>query len=182
MKSARKLCAIIVLSATTLAAQTSTSTTPKKSRSAPVTAAEVKALKDAIAAQQAAINTQEQQIQALQDELRRRDQAVQQAQTAATDASGRADAAQAQASQQQQTVGELRTEVTDLKGTVGNTVLGLQETQKNLSQASESPLALHFKGITLTPGGFLAAEFVRRSRALGADVNTPLNTLTMPGE
>jgi hypothetical protein len=181
MKSARKLCAIIVLSATTLAAQTSTSTTPKKSRSAPVTAAEVKALKDAIAAQQAAINTQEQQIQALQDELRRRDQAVQQAQTAATDASGRADAAQAQASQQQQTVGELRTEVTDLKGTVGNTVLGLQETQKNLSQASESPLALHFKGITLSPGGFLAAEFVRRSRALGADVNTPLNTLTMPG-
>jgi hypothetical protein len=179
MKSAGKLCAIVFLTATTLVAQTSTSPSPRKSR--PVTAAEIQTLKDAIAAQQAAITTQEQQIRALQDELRRRDQVVQQAQTAAADASGKAEAAQAQASQQQQTVGELKTEVTDLRGTVGNTVMTLQETQKSISQASESPLALHFKGITITPGGFLAAEFVRRSRALGADINTPLNTLTMPG-
>jgi hypothetical protein len=181
MKSVGKLCAIFLLTATTLIAQTSTPSTAKKSRSAPVTAAEVQALKDAIAAQQAALSTQEQQIQALQNALRQRDQAVQQAQAAATDASGKADAAQTQATQQQQTVGELKTEVTDLKGTVGNTVLSLQETQKNISQAAESPLALHFKGITITPGGFLAAEFVRRSRALGGDINTPLNTLTMPG-
>jgi len=41
----------------------------------------------------------------------------------------------------------------------------------------ESPLALHFKGITLTPGGFTAAETVYRNRALSADVNTPLNNL-----
>ena len=181
MKSAGKLCAIILLTATTLVAQTGTSATPRKSRPAPVTAAEVQALKEAIAAQQAALSTQEQQIQALQAELRRRDQAVQQAQTAATDASGKADAAQAQASQQQQTVGELKSEVTDLKGTVGNTVMTLQETQKSISQGSESPLALHYKGITITPGGFLAAEFVRRSRALASDINTPFNNLTMPG-
>jgi len=30
-----------------------------------------------------------------------------------------------------------------------------------------------------SPGGFLAAEFVRRSRALGAAFNTPFNSLTM---
>jgi len=41
----------------------------------------------------------------------------------------------------------------------------------------ESPLALHFKGITLTPGGFTAAETVYRNRALSADINTPLNNL-----
>jgi len=39
----------------------------------------------------------------------------------------------------------------------------------------ESPMALHFKGITLTPGGFTAAETVYRNRALSADINTPLN-------
>jgi hypothetical protein len=178
MKSGGKLCAIFLLT-TTLVAQTNTSSAPRKPRS--VTAAELQTLKDAIAAQQAALTTQEQQIQALQDELRRRDQAVQQAQTAATDASGKADATQAQASQQQQSVTELKSEVTDLKGTVGNTVMSLQETQKTVSQSSESPLALHYKGITITPGGFLAAEFVRRSRALGADINTPFNSLTMPG-
>lgn len=177
MKSGWKGCAILIL-ATTLVAQTSTPPKSRKSKAAPVTAADVQALKDAIAAQQSAIAAQQQQIQVLQDQLRSKDQAVQQAQTTATDASGKADAAQAQASQQQQEVGELKTEVTDLKGTVGNTVVTLQEAQKN---ASDSPLALRYKGITITPGGFLAAEAVRRSRALGADVNTPFNNLTMPG-
>jgi len=42
-------------------------------------------------------------------------------------------------------------------------------------EQGESPLALHFKGITLTPGGFTAAETAYRSRALSADVNTPFN-------
>jgi len=41
----------------------------------------------------------------------------------------------------------------------------------------ESPMALHFKGITLTPGGFTAAETAYRNRALSADVNTPLNNM-----
>ena len=61
---------------------------------------------------------------------------------------------------------------------MANTVVAVQDTQKKIS---EPPTAIHVKGITITPGGFLAAEFVRRSRALGADVNTPLNSLTMPG-
>jgi hypothetical protein len=32
---------------------------------------------------------------------------------------------------------------------------------------------IHFKGINITPGGYAAAEFVRRSRALSADLPTP---------
>ena len=44
-------------------------------------------------------------------------------------------------------------------------------------EQGESPLALHFKGITLTPGGFTAAETVYRSRALSSDINTPLNNM-----
>ncbi len=42
----------------------------------------------------------------------------------------------------------------------------------------ESPVALHFKGITLTPGGFAVAETVYRNHALSADINTPLNNIT----
>ena len=68
--------------------------------------------------------------------------------------------------------------MTDLKTGMASAVTTLQETQKNIT---ESPTSLHFKGITITPGGFLAAETVRRSRALGADVNTPFNSITMPG-
>jgi uncharacterized coiled-coil protein SlyX len=175
-----KLCVILFL-ATSLLAQSSTAPKSKKSKAATITAADVQELKDAIAAQQAALAQQQQQIQALREELHSRDQAVQQAQTAATDAATKADAAQSTASQQQQTVGELKSDVTDLKMNVTNTALSLQDTQKNITAAMESPLALHFKGITITPGGFLAAEFVRRTRALGSDINTPFNSLTMPG-
>jgi hypothetical protein len=177
MRSRWKLCAILFL-ATSLVAQTGAAPKPKNTKAATVTAADVQALKDAIASQQAALAQQQQQIQDLRDTLQRKDQAVQQAQTAATDAAGKADAAQAQTTQQQQTVGEIKTDVSDLKANLLNTTVTLQETQKNIS---DPPTALHFKGITITPGGFMAAEFVRRSRALGSDINTPFNSLTMPG-
>lgn len=178
MKSAGILCAIMFLAAS-LAAQTSKAPKPKKAK-ATITAADVQELKDAIAAQQAALAAQQQQIQALTDELHRKDQAVQQVQSVATDAATKAAAAQAQATQQQQAVVNLKSDVSDLKTNVSNTVLSVQETQKNIHEALESPMALHFKGITITPGGFAAAEFVRRSRALAADVNTPFNSLTPP--
>ncbi len=176
MKSAGKLCAAVFLTATTLVAQTSTPPTSQESK--PVTAAEVEALRDALAAQQAALKTQEQQIQALQDELRRRDQTAQPL-NVATHASSNADSAQAQVDRQSLT--EVKYEVTDPEATIGNNVVSRQEMQSTPSQGAESPLAIRFKGITITPGGFLAAEFVRRSRALGADINTPFNSLTMPG-
>ncbi|HKV05538.1 MAG TPA: hypothetical protein VJO53_10580 [Candidatus Acidoferrales bacterium] len=38
-----------------------------------------------------------------------------------------------------------------------------------------SPTSISFKGVTLTPGGYMAAETVWRQKALSADVNTPLN-------
>lgn len=179
MKFAWKVYAMLFL-ATALVAQTSTAPKPKKAKAAAaaLTAADVQALRDAIAAQQTALQQQQQQIQELRDELHRKDQAVQQAQTAATDAAGKADAAQSQATQDQASVTALKSDVADLKTGMANTAMTLQETQKSIS---DSPMALHFKGITITPGGFLAAEFVRRSRALGADINTPFNNLTMPG-
>ncbi len=177
MKSAWNVCAILLL-ATGLVAQTTTTPKPRKPKPAPVTAADVQSLKDAIASQQAALAQQQQQIQQLRDELSRKDQSVQQAQTAATDAASKADAAQSQATQQQQSVTELKGDVTDLKNNLTSTVVSIQETQKNLS---EPPTALHVKGITITPGGFLAAETTWRSRALASDVNTPFNSLTMPG-
>src|SRR5215472_13112000 len=180
MKSLWRLFAVLFL-ATGLVAQTSTTSKPVKRKAAAaarVTAADVQALKDAIAAQQAALAQQQQQIQQLRDELRRKDQGVQQAQAAASDAAAKADAVQSTASQQQQTVTELKSDVTDLKSNMANTVTTLQETQKTIS---EPPTVIHFKGVTLTPGGFLAAETVRRSRALASDVNTPFNNVTMPG-
>jgi len=183
MKSAWKLCVLVFL-ATLLVAQTNTAPKPKKAKAKPasaaITAADVQALKDAIASQQAALAAQQQEIQQLRDIVQHKDQALQQVQSTATDAASKADAAQAQAAQQQQAVGQLNADVSDLKTNVTNTALTLQETQKNVNAAIENPVSLHYKGITITPGGFLAAEFVRRNRALGGEA-TPFNSLTMPG-
>ncbi len=157
-----------------------------------VTAADIQALKDGLAAAL-------QQIQALQAELQRRDQAVQQAQSTATDAAAKADAAQLQASQQQQTVGALQSDVADLKSVstsasnnpaLKNAVLTLQDSPQTSSTAEpeqvfnkqmESPITIRFRGINITPGGYAEAAFVHRSRALSADLPTPFNNLTMPG-
>lgn len=179
MKSAWKVCAILFL-ATGLVGQTGTAPKPRKPRAAEgtVTAADVQSLKDAIASQQAALAKQQREIQELRDELRSKDQAAQQAQTAATDAASKADAAQAQASQQQAAVTELKSDMSDLKNNVASTVVTVQEAQKNISGP---PTAIHVKGITITPGGFLAAETVYRQRGLGADINTPFNTVPYNG-
>jgi hypothetical protein len=79
---------------------------------------------------------------------------------------------------------ELKSDVADLKTSTTNTAMTLQESLKEVKNAApewETPMSIHLKGITITPGGFVAAEFVRRSRELGADVTTPFNSLTLPG-
>ena len=45
----------------------------------------------------------------------------------------------------------------------------------------DQPVALRYKGITLTPGGFAAAETVWRQKAMGSDVNTPFNSVPFNG-
>ena len=134
---------------------------------------------------QKSIEAQQQQIQQLVQQLQSRDQEVQrlqeqvnQVQNTASQAQQKADTAASQSAAQQKDVGAVRSDVSDLKDTVTNTALAVQETQKTLG---ESPLALHFKGITITPGGFLAAETTWRQRGLASDVNTPFNAIPLPG-
>jgi TolA-binding protein len=179
MKSAWTLCAVVML-ATALVGQTSTAPKATRKKAPPITAGDVQSLKDAIAAQQAALTQQQQQIQELRDQLRQKNQAVQQAQTAASAAATKADAAQSAVTQQEQSVTALKSDVNDLKTTSGNAVSTLQETQKMITDA-ESPTALHYKGITITPGGFIAAETVTRQRGIASGINTPFNSIPYAG-
>src|SRR5208282_4745322 len=39
----------------------------------------------------------------------------------------------------------------------------------------DEPTSLHYKGVTITPGGFMAAETVWRQKALSSDINSNLN-------
>ena len=58
-----------------------------------------------------------------------------------------------------------------------NAALGGGSSQENPGP----PTSIQFKGITLTPGGFFAAETVWRSKALASDVNTPFNSAPFNG-
>lgn len=42
--------------------------------------------------------------------------------------------------------------------------------------------SLSFKGITLTPGGYFAAETVWRNRAIGSGINSSFNSVPLPGQ
>jgi hypothetical protein len=156
-------------------AQTATTSKTKK-----ITAKDVDELRQAVEAQQKQIEQLRQQLSQRDQAMQQQLQQVQQAQAAANAASAKADQAAQQASQQQQAVSDLRTDVNDVKQNSANAALALQETQKSVANL-ESPLAIHYKGITLTPGGFLAAETIWRQHALGADINTPMNSIPFSG-
>jgi hypothetical protein len=143
--------------------------------------AELQELRNSRTQERQEIEALQQEVRLLKEEMKKRDAALQQAQAAALEARGKADQAASQANQQQQTVADLKTDVTDLKQNASSAALSLQETQKNIMGSLESPLAIHYKGITITPGGFMAAETVWRERALGSDINTPFNSVPFPG-
>ena len=157
------------------------SSTKSKQSSSEVVAARLSEMQKAIGAQQQQIQHLVEQVQTRDGQIQELQQQMNQVQSSASQAQQTAAAATSQNTQQDQNITAIRSEVSGLKDTAGNTALAIQETQKNVNESLESPLALHYKGITISPGGFLAAEFVRRSRALAADVNTPFNSLTMPG-
>jgi hypothetical protein len=135
-----------------------------------------------------AISAQQQQIQQLQQQISTRDQAIQQLQSQVTQAQSSAQQAQqaanaaanSQSTASADQIGALQHDVTDLKTVSGSTVNELQETQKRVA-GLENPLSIHYKGITLTPGGFLAAETVWRQHAEGADINTSFNSIPFSG-
>lgn len=131
-----------------------------------ITAADVQALKDALAAQQLQLQRLEQQLQRQQEQ-----QATAKAATADTGAAP------------QQQMAAITTSATTPQTQDTTPGLNLQnQAPVHDDNPMHSPVvSIHFKGITITPGGFAEAAFLRRSRALGADLTTPFNSITMPG-
>jgi hypothetical protein len=136
----------------------------------PATAAssEIEALREALDAQQ-------QQIQQLRDEAQRRDAALQQLQqqlstlqSTATQAQSAADAAATSSQNIAATLTQVQTTVADLK-TETSRGATTQDVEKRLREV-EQPVQIHFRGITITPGGFLAANTVFRLHNENADV------------
>lgn len=179
-----KLCLAFLLMVSLMSGQSTTGTSASK-KSSPT---KTNSVASRLAEMEKAIEAQHQMIQQLRDEIKSRDSQVQQlqqqltqTQASANQAMQEAQAAAAKNVVQPEQLDAVKKDVDDLRGNAANAALSLQETQKQFHDQIESPLAIHFKGITITPGGFLAAESVYRNRALGADINTPFNSINMPG-
>jgi hypothetical protein len=145
-----------------------------------VTAADVQALKDAVAAQQL-------QIQRLTEQLQR--QQAWQTQQSPAAAAVNTDAAPTQAAPRQLAAANTSPAASSSSSAAvpqdAPQASGGNQQDAPPPQTPENPMhgpvSIHFQGITITPGGFAEAAFVRRSRELGADLPTPFNSLTMPG-
>jgi TolA-binding protein len=182
------LTAVLLLSAFAAPAQQATTSGNSKARrknpakaGSPSVSDQLKIMQDSIQAQQQQIQQLIQQLQSRDTQLQQLQQQMNQVQTAASQAQQKADSANSVTAQQQTDVAAVKSDVADLKSNATNTALSLQETQKNINSAIESPLAIRYKGISITPGGFVAAETVTRQRANESDINTPFNSIPYPG-
>jgi hypothetical protein len=129
---------------------------------------ELQQLRDLLEAQSKQIQQQDEQLKEQQDQMR----ALQDQLTAASPTGPTADSvAAAVANPVNSPIGPT-TGIVSSGSSAGSGSEGAQ---------NEEPLALHFKGITLTPGGFMAAESVWRQKALASDVNTPFNSIPFDG-
>jgi len=160
----------------------------KKEPAESETARELRELREKQAAQQAEIDQLIQQNAA-------KDAALQQAQQAASAAAQQAATAQQQAAaatSQAQSVSAtvqantdavqaLKTNVTDLQTTNTGLATTISANKVELTDKIDSPLAIHYKGITITPVAFFAAEGVYRERSMNSDVNTSFNSTPYPG-
>ncbi len=118
--------------------------------------------------QQNQIQQQQSQIQQLQQNNSQLQQQVQQ-QTQTLQSS--VQQANQQAAAAEQGVTTLHTTVDDLATTTQANANALLATKKSVD-ALDNPLAIHYKGITITPGGWLESTFLFRTRNENADITS----------
>src|SRR4029077_14081394 len=159
---------------------------PKAAKSAEKTdaafAAELEELRQALQAQQ-------EQLQMLKEALAKRDRQIDEARESAAAANSRAAEASSKAIEAVNSTAEVKSTAAS-RSTTGSSLTASNEAlkttvareQAEVSKATEEgPASIRYKGITITPGGFVAAETVSRQRATSSDINTPFNSIPYSG-
>ncbi len=124
------------------------------------------------------------QLDSLKSDLAAKDAQLKQAQQTAADAQAAAAKAEADATAQQQATSDnaaavttLQSTVTDLKANSVSLATTVSDETASIKKAISNPSALHYKGITITPGGYAAGETVWRSKATGGDIPTAFSAI-----
>jgi hypothetical protein len=134
------------------------------------------------------LQSQQEQLQMLKEELTKRDRQIDETREAAAAANARAVEASSKAAEAVNTTAEVKTTEASLNTTVSalkassealKTTVATEQAEASKEEAG--PATIRYKGISITPGGFIAAETVGRTRAVGGDINTPFNSIPFPG-
>lgn len=177
MKNFQKAIAVIALSGMCLAAPApSAGEAPaKKATKKHHAAAKVEAKKDETAEQlrqlKESVDQQAAATAQLQQQLQQTQQQLTSAQQEAQKASAKATEVEANSNLQVQKV---QSDVSDVKTALNTTTVEVQKNEKKVDYL-EHPASISYKGIKLTPGGFLAAESVWRQHDETTDVLSSFN-------
>jgi len=156
-------------------AKTAPAAKPATTKSNAEIAAEMEELRQTLQAQQ-------EQLQMLKEELAKRDKQIEEAKEAAASASSRATEANVKATEAVTASAEVRSTTSALNTTVASMAAAQPAVNSaELGTAAggqggaeeKGPTTIRFKGVNITPGGFLAAETVWRSHATSGDIATP---------
>jgi len=135
------------------------------------------------------LQSQQEQLQLLKEELAKRDRQIDEAREAAAAANARATEASTKATEAVNTTAEVKSNAVALNSTVSDlkasneilkTTVATEKADEQKA-SEDGPSTIKYKGVSLTPGGFIAAETAYRQRAESADINTQLNGIPYPG-
>lgn len=118
---------------------------------------------------------------ALQKRIATRDAELDTARKAVVGAQQKIDSTQPAIDPDGSVVTKLQGDVESLKTTSSSLSTKVEAAQQETKKL-EHPETISFKGVELTPGGFLAAETVDRQRAIGGDVNTQFSGIPFTGQ
>ncbi len=176
--------AILAVSLVSTYVNASDATPPAKKHTAKKAKPKGPTVEEQIQALRQEMQGQQGQIDGLKSTLADKDAQLKQAQQAAADAQAAAAKAQQAADAQQQALTEnagavstLQSTVTDLKANAVSLATTVSDETAKIKKDIANPSTLHYKGITLTPGGYVAGETVWRSKATGGDIPTAFNAL-----
>ena len=135
-----------------------------------------------------AVQSQQEQLQLLKDELAKRDRQIDEAREAAAAANARAAEASTRATEAVNTSAEvkstaktLNSTVSDLKASSEVLKATVATEQAEAKKAEEiGPSTIRFKGVNITPMAWIEAATISRSHATGGDINTPLTGIPYP--
>jgi len=194
MKKLAALALSLFLISGTALADTPKDSDPQPAKPAqPVKAKEVKTAEKAdsvIAAEleelRQALRAQQEELQLLKEELAKRDRQIDETRETAAAANARAAEASSKATEAVNATAEVKSTEVALSTTVSNLKASNAALSRNAAEPAqqtkpeEGPVAIRYKGITITPGGFVAAETASRTRATSSDINTNF-TIPYPG-